>query len=154
MRWLNVLLAASFAALAGCTSVSTEVVRFDHGRQYPPTERVEVLLQKPERPHVEIAMIEARGASEAALLNEAREKARALGADAIVRLETERHYREPVTFYDPWYDPFPWGRYRHPLRRPFSSWYHPWGPHYGPPPQVIPGGYHYVLKAMAVKYIA
>ena len=95
-------------------------------------------------PHTEIAFIESKGDSEADMLNDAREKARAVGADAIVKVETTRVYHPPVALYDPWYDPFYWGFYRH---RFYSPFYHPWGP-----PQVVGGYYSYVLKAVAIKY--
>ena len=51
--------------------------------------------------------IESTGTSEADMLNAAREKARELGADAIVKLDTERVYNPPTAVYDPfYYDPF------------------------------------------------
>ena len=146
MTPLRLGILAAALLLSACASVSTQVVPLNPAQVYPPTQFVEVLLEKPARPYVEIAMLESRGGSEADLLNDARDKARALGADAIVRIETERHYQHPVALYDPWGDPFYWGPYRH-RYHPFGPWGHPWGPY-----RVIPGGYHYVLKAMAVKY--
>lgn len=131
--------------LASCATVSTQVVELNPSQRYAPSQNVEVLLQKPARPHVEIALIESRGWSEAELLNDAREKARTLGADAIVKLETERVYHPPVAVYDPWYDPFYWGYYR---RGPFPGFPEPWGAPY----RVVGGGHSYVLKAMAIKY--
>ena len=138
-------LAAAFAVLlSGCATVATEVVQYNPAVQYPPTQSVEVLLQKPARPHIEIALIEASGGSEAELLNTARERARVLGADAIVKLETERVYHEPIPVYDPWYDPFYFGYYRH---RPFPPFPHPWGPY-----RYVGGGFSYILKASAIRY--
>ncbi|MGZ9092869.1 MAG: hypothetical protein ACXW3T_15120 [Rhodoplanes sp.] len=102
-----------------------------------------MLLQRPERPHVEIAFLESSGSSEADMLNDAREKARELGADAIVRLDTERVFHPPAAIYDPWYDPFYWG-YHRPW---FQPYYHPWGQY-----RVVGGYYSYVLKAVAVRY--
>lgn len=131
--------------VAGCATVSTEIVQYKPAVQYPPGESVEVLLQKPERPHLEIALVEARGGSEAELLNTAREKARLLGAHAIVKLETERVYHEPTPVYDPWYEPFYWGAYRW---RPYPPFAHPWGPY-----RYVGGGVSYVLKASAVRYL-
>lgn len=138
----SLILAASLG-LAACATVSTHVVPLNPAHVFPPTQFVEVLLQKPARPHVEIALIESRGGSEAEMLNDARAKAGALGADAIVRVETERHYHEPVVVYDPWHDPFYWGYYRH---GPFPLM-HPWAPY-----RVIGGGFSYLLKAVAIKY--
>ena len=130
--------------LAACATVSTRVVEFNPAQRFPPTQHVEVLLQKPARPHLEIALIESRGDSEAELINDAREKARALGADAIVKIETEREYHPPVAVYDPWYDPFFWGHYRY---RPYPFYPHPWGPY-----RVVGGGYSYTFKGTAIKY--
>jgi hypothetical protein len=130
--------------LSSCASVTTKVVELDPAHKYPPTQNVEVLLQKPSRPHVEIALIESEGTSEADMLNDAREKARALGADAVVKLETERVYHPPVAVYDPWYDPFYWGYYR---PRFYPPLYHPWGAY-----QVVGGYYSYKTKAVAIKY--
>jgi hypothetical protein len=80
-------------------------VQFNPAEHDSPTHNVEVLVHKATRPHVELALIEAWGGSEADLLNEARERAKALGADAIGQLETQRIYNEPMPVYDPWYDP-------------------------------------------------
>lgn len=134
-------------ALGACANVSTQVVALNPAQSFPPTQFVEILLQKPERAHVEIALIESRGGSEADLLNEAREKARALGADAIVRIETERQYHPPVAIYEPWHDPFHWRGHRHRYYSPFGPWSSPWGAYH-----MIPPSYSYVLKVTAVKY--
>lgn len=130
--------------LAACATVSTQVVELNPAQRFAPTQHVEVLLQKPVRPHIDIALIESRGGSEAELINDAREKARALGADAIVKTETEREYHPPVAVYDPWYDPFFWGHYRY---RPFPFHPHPWGPY-----RAVGGGYSYTFKGVAIKY--
>jgi hypothetical protein len=145
MKLFRLFAAAVLLALAAaCSTVSTEVVELNPGQKYPPTPHVEVFLQKPDRPHVEIALIESRGQSEVEMLNDAREKARQLGADAIVRTQTHTEYHPPYAVYDPWYDPWFWG-YRY---RPWSPFYpHPWGSY-----RVV-GGYNtYVMKAVAIKY--
>jgi hypothetical protein len=130
--------------LSACAAVSTKVVPLNPAVQYPPTQHVEVLLERPPRPHVDIALLESRGNSEADLLNDAREKAKALGADAIVRIATERVDYPPIAVYDPWFDPFYWGPYRH---GPFPVFPQPWGPY-----RVVGGGSEYVMKARAIKY--
>ena len=133
--------------MSACATVTTQVVPLNPARTFAPTENVEVLLEKPNRPYDEIALLESRGelgVTESDLLNDAREKARALGADAIVRLDTERVYYPPVAVYDPWYDPFYWRPYRYRHVAPFA---HPWGAY-----TVVGGGYSYVLKALAIKY--
>ena len=129
--------------LSACATVSTKVVELQPAQKYAPTQSVEVLMQKPERPHVEIAFLESSGTSEADMLNDARDKARELGADAIVKLDTERVFHPPTAIYDPWYDPFYWG-YHRPW---FQPYYHPWGQY-----RVVGGYYSYVLKAVAVRY--
>jgi hypothetical protein len=144
MRASYFLVAALALLVSGCETVSTQVVQYDPAVQYPPTHSVEVLLQKPARPHTEIGLIEARGRSEAELLNTAREKARALGADAIVKVDVERVYHDPVPIYDPWFDPFYYGYYRH---RPFPPFPYPWGPY-----RYVGGGFTYTLKAAAIRY--
>ena len=148
MSLLRLVLFAASLALAACASVHTQVVQLGTPHAYPPSQAVEVLLHKPDRPYTEIALIESRGevgASEVDLLNDAREKAKALGADAIVRTEVDRIYHEPVPVYDPWYDPLFFGYYRY---RPFAPWPHPWMSPY----RFVGGGVSYTLKALAIKY--
>jgi hypothetical protein len=139
------LLLTASVLLGACATVSTHVVPLNPAVQFPPSEHVAVLLQKPTRPHIDIALIESRGASEAEMLNDAREKARALGADAIVKIEIDREYHEPVPVYDPWYGPAYYGYYGY---RPWMPYAYPWGPPY----RLVGGGYTYVLKAVAIKY--
>ena len=162
MKRLHTLLfVAALTVAGGCASVSTEVVRYNPAQSYAPTQNVEVLLQKPERAHVEIALLESRGGSEAALLNDARARARELGADAIVRVDTEKQVRPPVAYYDPWFhDPFwgphAFGHFGHGYYSPYPygpwGFGHPWGPYGVGGVGVVPGGVHYVLKATAIKY--
>ena len=161
LRFACALLAA---ALAGCASVTTRVTVLDPAQRYAPTQSVTVLLEIPPQPHSKIALIEAQGmvgGGEAELFEEARRKAQALGADAIVRLEVISVYQPPVRVYDPWYgNPF-YSRYGYPYRpfgyRPFG--YHPFGYHpfaYGPFPyneyRWVAGGEVKTLKAVAIKY--
>jgi hypothetical protein len=146
MRLLRPLLCAIVLGIAGCATVSTHVVRLKASEVYPPTSAVDVLLEKPDRPYTEIALLESRGdvgVSEADLLNDARQKARDVGADAIIRLETEHVYQPPVTVYEP-YDPFYWGYYRF---APFASFGHPWGTY-----RTVGGGYATIVKSLAIKY--
>ena len=143
MNTLRILICAAALSLGGCAA-NTRVVQLNPAYQFPPTQSVEILLQKPQRPYVEIALLESEGSSEADLLNDAREKAKALGADAIIRQDVERIYHQPATVYDPWYDPFYFGYHRW-RGAPFYG--DPWGPY-----RVVGGGYTYVLKALAIKY--
>jgi hypothetical protein len=135
------------ALLAGCATVSTHVVLLNPGARYPPTKNVRILLEKPKQPYHKIAIIDARGSiggSEAQLLEEAREKAKTLGADAIVWLAGTTLYEPPVAIYDPWYDPF---YYRMTYYQPF--W---WNPSYYGEYRLIGGGYYYTLKALAIRF--
>jgi hypothetical protein len=146
-RSVRCLLAAALL-LGGCASVTTHVVQLNPAVQFPPSQHVSVLLQQPTRAHVDIALIESHGTSEAEMLNDAREKAAAIGADAIVKLETDRQYHAPVAVYDPWYDPAAFGYYGY---RPWSPYPYRWGSPYAPY-QMVGGGYTYVLTAIAIKY--
>ena len=148
MKIFRVLAAAVMLALAACASVSTSVLELNPAQKYSPTTHVDVFLQKPDRPHVEIALIESRGQSEVEMLNDAREKARQFGADAIVRTQTHAEYHPPVPVYDPWYGPWAWG----PRYRAWSPFYpYQWG-YYGGYYGVTGGYTTYVMKAVAIKY--
>jgi len=141
-------------ALAGCATVTTHVVVLDPAARYEPTKSVQVLLRPPERPHVEIAKIESKGAIgevEAVLIEDAREKAKALGADAIVTLETISEWHPPTEVLDPWpWPPYlPWYRDRW-YGTPFWGWYGPPSPY--PETRVIPGGTVLTLRALAIKF--
>ena len=145
MKLLRLIALVATLALGACATVTTQIVELNpKAEKYPPTQSVEVLLQKPQRPYTEIAFLESKGGSEAHLLNDARAKAAALGAHAVVKLETEKEYYPPVAIYDPWYDPFFFGYHRF---RPFPPYPHPWGPY-----QVVGGGFSYVLKTVAIRY--
>lgn len=132
---------------SGCATVSTQVVRLDPSLRFAPSERVEILLEKPRRPYTEIALLESRGIAgggEAELLEAAREKARELGADAVVRLEVDKTVQPPVAVYEPIFSPFyyPYPFYRYPYVYP---------PFYGEY-RLIGGGTVYTLRALAIKY--
>ena len=89
----------------------------------------------------------------AAVLEEARKRAQALGADAVVRLEVQEIYQPPVRVYDPAYPSMFSSRYRYPYR----SFY---GPPYAFAPypydsyRWIGGGNVQSLKAVAIKFTA
>ena len=146
LRHLAPIIAAVITLLvSGCATVSTQVVRFESAVQLAPTQDVEILFEKPQRPYREIALLESRGMvgdGEAALWQDAREKAQALGADALIRLEVDKTVQLPVILYDPFFSPF----------------YSPYYPHrYFYPPyfseyRVVPGGAIYTLKTLAIKF--
>lgn len=145
-RAIAPIIAALAAFLvSGCATVSTQVVRLEPGLQLAPSQGVEILFEKPQRLYREIALLESRGMAgdgEVALLQDAREKAQALGADAIVRLEVEKSVYPPVVVYDPFFSPF-YSRYEL-----YPYFYPPYFADY----RVIPGGTVYTLKTLAIKY--
>ena len=146
--------ALAAAALAGCAAVATDVTVFDQTRKLAPTENVVILLDYPAQPYLKIALIEARGTlggNEAELFEEARKRARALGADAVVRIEVDALYQPPVRVYDPTYGYPYFSRYRYPYR----SFYYPTYPYAFYPfdnYRWIGGGTVQTLKAVAIKY--
>ena len=147
-------LALAAAVLAGCASVATDVTVFDETRKFTPTGNVVILLEYPPQPYVKIALIEARGTlggNEAELFEEARKRARALGADAVVRIEVDALYQPPVRVYDPTYGYPYFSRYRYPYR----SFYYPTYPYAFYPfdnYRWVGGGTVQTLKAVAIKY--
>jgi hypothetical protein len=145
MKTLRFFSVAAALALSACATVSTDVVRLKTSQQYAPTQDVEILLEKPKRPYIELALLESNGFSEPEMLLDAREKAKALGADAVVKLETQTLYHPPVPVYDPVLDPF-YGPYSR-RWRPFPPYPSAFGPY-----RYVGGGYSYVLKSLAVKY--
>lgn len=151
---LKLLTVLAAATLAGCASVATEVTLFDSAQKFAPTEHVVILFDYPPQPHLKIALIEAQGGlggSETAVLEEARKRAQALGADALVRLEVNVVYHPPVRVYDPAFSSMYYSRYRYPYR----SFY---GPPYGISPypfdsyRWVGGGNVQTLKAVAIKF--
>jgi hypothetical protein len=156
MRYLLLSFTLAAAVISGCASVSTQVTVFDPAQKFAPTGNVVILLDYPAQPHVNVALIEAHGVaggSEAELLQDARKRAQALGADALVRLEVTSVYQPPVRVYDPLYvNPF-YSRYRY----PYSSFYYPSYP-FSPYPfdsyRWIGGGNVQTLKAVAIKFTA
>ncbi len=153
---VTVLLIAALAAslLAGCASVATDVTVLDPAQKFAPTEHVVILFDYPPQAYIKIALIEAHGyagGSESELLEEGRKRARALGADALVRIEVTAVYQPPVRVYDPAYANAYYPRYRYPYR---SFYYPPYT--YSPFPydgyRWVGGGDVQTLKAVAIKY--
>jgi hypothetical protein len=139
---------------AGCATVATEITVLDPARKFAPTEHVVILFDYPPQPHVKVALIEVQGGvggSESELHEEARKRARALGANAIVRLEVTAVYRPPVRVYDPAYTNMFYPYYRYPYR---SLYYPPYT--YSPFPydgyRWVGGGDVQTLKAVAIRY--
>lgn len=146
-RFAPIIAALAASVIFGCSTVSTQIVPLDPATTFAPSQRVEILLEEPPRHFTKIALLESRGmvgGGESELLEDARAKAQALGADAIVRLEVEKTVQQPVAIYDPIYSPFfPYhSQYRYPYFFP---------PYYGGY-RMIGGGTLYTLRALAIKY--
>ncbi len=108
---LLVLLALGVSA---CTT--TDAVRLNESSRYAPSQYVEVLNELPTQPYEVISLLESRGAvgqSLPALLESMRERAKGLGADAIIPTEERSEYREPGFMYNAFlggYQSLPGGR--------------------------------------------
>ncbi len=146
--WVSLVLVL---LVAGCAT-TTSVVLLDPGKQYPPTTSVRILLKPPDQPYVEIAKLESQGVPgepETAVLEDARERAARIGADAIIVQESSRVYQPPIVAYDPWPPYLPWyyGRcYGYPY------WFCPSPFVFGPYPYTLPGGNAYTVRSIAIRF--
>jgi hypothetical protein len=89
-RWLALLAAAVVAA---CAAPQPEVKLAPGATTYPPTLNVDLLEAPPSRAYTEIGVIDAPGepgALRAQVLAQIRDKARALGADAVILTDQSR----------------------------------------------------------------
>lgn len=96
----TLLLIFAFLSSA-CTT--TDAVRINESKQYAPSEAVEILSEPPEQPYEVISMLESRGSvgqSLPALLKSMRERAREMGADAIIPTQERSEHREPGFIYN------------------------------------------------------
>ena len=154
MRSLIVLL----SLLAASCATTTSVVMLDPAKQYAPTASVVILLKPPDKPYVEIAKLESRGVPgepETSVLEDARERARQLGADAIIVQESGAVYQPPVVMYDPWPPYLPWHHdrwYGYPYWHGYPSWHYPSPFMFGPQTHALPGGYAYTVRSIAIKF--
>jgi hypothetical protein len=148
MRSLVALLSLVLSACATTTSV----VMLHPTAKYPPTSSVEILLRPPDRPYTEIAKLESRGVAgepETGVLEDARERAGKIGADAIIVQESVDVYQPPVLVYDPWPPYLPWYYDRW---YGYPYWQYPTPFMFGPRVQTLPGGYAYTVRSIAIKY--
>ena len=137
--------------LAGCAT-TTSIVLLDPSKKYPPTQSVQILLKPPAVPYVEIARLESKGLigePEPAVFDDARERARELGADAIIIIETTSMYEPPIVIYDPWPPYYPW---YHDRWRSYPFGYYPSPYYYGPYAHVLPGGNVYLVRSLAIRF--
>ncbi len=90
-------------ALTGCTT--TSAVMLESGVTYPPTQNVQIITQVPSRPFKQIAMLEARGPVNTpvtSLLESMRQKAAAIGADAVIPTQDASTQLQLDLIYNPW----------------------------------------------------
>ena len=144
------------AVLLAACGTTTSVVKLDPAQQYAPTENVQILLKPPDKPYLEIAKLESRGVvgePEPQVLEDARERARELGADALIVLDVDRNYHPPVVTFDytPWPPYLPWYVDRW-YGYGYSHW--PYSPYtaFGWQPRTIPGGHAYTVRSLAIRY--
>jgi hypothetical protein len=89
--------------LAGCAA--TSAVMLEGGATYAPTQNVQIITQTPNRPFKQIAMLETRGpvnTSMPSLLENMRQKAGTIGADAVIPTEDASMSQQQSLMYNPW----------------------------------------------------
>jgi len=103
MKLLNLVFLSYIILITGCAT--TNVVLLDETKKYPPTKSVQILNSIPNRPYEVIAQLETResvGQSLPNLLESMREKAKFVGADAIIPIEEGREKLQQGFIYNPW----------------------------------------------------
>ena len=89
------------ALLSACTR--TDAVRMNDSTRYAPSQYLDVLNEPPSQPYEVISLLESRGAvgqSLPALLESMRDRAKRLGADAIIPTEERSQYQAPGFVYN------------------------------------------------------
>jgi hypothetical protein len=150
MRALSIL--CLILLLAGCAT-TTSVVLLDPATAYPPTTSVAILLKPPTQPYVEIAKLQSKGLPdepETAVLEDARERAKQIGAHAIIVQETTSHYQPPVIIDYLWPPQLPW---YHDRWFGYRYWFHPPPFAYYPADHVLPGGQVYGVRSIAIRFL-
>lgn len=145
------LLAGLILVLSGC-GTTTSVLLLDPAVRHAPTSSVAILLKSPARAYVEIAKLESKGLPdepETAVLEDARERAKQVGAHAIIVQESTSHYQPPVIIEDPWPPQLPW---YHDRWFGYRHWFHPPPFAYYPADRVLPGGQVYVVRSIAIRF--
>ena len=138
--------------LSGCAT-TTSVVLLDPAKTFAPTTSVAILLKPPTQHYVEIAKLESKGMPdepETAVLEDARARAKQIGAHALIVEETTRHYQPPVILADPWPPQLPW---YHDRWFGYRYWFHPSPFAYPPTDRVLPGGQVYGVRSIAIRFL-
>lgn len=148
----TLVIAGLMLLLCGCAT-TTHVVLLDPAVRHAPTASVAILLKPPTRAYVEIAKLESKGLPdepESAVLEDARERAKQVGAHAIIVQEATRHYQPPVIIEDPWPPQLPW---YHDRWFGYRYWFHPPPFAYYPADRVLPGGDVHVVRSIAIRFV-
>ena len=113
----SILLGSAFFCVFLVNScVSSKAVMRDESVKFPKSRFVEILDKKPKEPHVVIATLETKGGMGVSLpeiLQDMRNKAKEIGADAIIPTRDVSEYKSPGIIYNPWlagYQTLPGGR--------------------------------------------
>jgi len=100
MLFCSVLL---FIGLNSCAH--TSFVIMDESANYPPTQYVKLLEEEPDEDYIIIAKLETRGMVGSQipdLLTNMRQKAKSLGADAIIPVQISKEYTNQGIIYNKW----------------------------------------------------
>jgi hypothetical protein len=81
----SLIILALFLCL-GCVHV---LLLEESGVKYPPSSKVDILLEPPSRPYKQIAILQSKAENSTTAMARIREKAKELGADAIMPLDKE-----------------------------------------------------------------
>ncbi len=83
----------------------TSVVMLDDSRKFAPSENVRIIEQAPDEPFEIIARLETRGSvgqGIPSLLDQMRDEAKKIGADAIIPIEERQERQQQGIMYNPW----------------------------------------------------
>lgn len=104
MKQKNIILILLSCFLAmGCAQ--TSVVMLDDALKLAPSDNVRILERPPEEPFEIIARLETRGTAGQSippLLNQMRDEAKKIGADAIIPVEERQERQQQQLMYNPW----------------------------------------------------
>ena len=89
----NIMLIILALLISSCTYTKTSVI--DSSQTYQPSSKVDILQSFPNKPHRQIAIVEGiiAGMTYGAALQDMIEKSKALGADALVLIPSDRPER-------------------------------------------------------------
>jgi hypothetical protein len=128
------------------------MVLLDPAKKYAPSDSVQILLKPPAKPYVEIAKLESTGMigePEPTVIEDARKRAREIGADALIVVDSSSVYQPPVLVYDPWPPYLPWYQDRW-HRYHFGLYPPPYAYGLAPPP--LPGGNVHTVRSIAIRF--